>query len=131
MYYPVHFFRMMAERPRTASVSRNRPKTLTRLLSTEEEEKLNHWEALKRRESEDEERALRQLEAEAHRQRQEALERERAKLAEAVERERVETEARYGGKHGLSLCFLKLCVRACWSLLCESGNIVLHNGMLE
>ncbi len=112
MYYPVHFFRMMAERPRTASVSRNRPKTLTRLLSTEEEEKLNRWEALKRRESEDEERALRQLEAEAHQQRQEALERERAKLAEAVERERVETEARYGGKTwSFSVFFKVVCTR--------------------
>ncbi len=91
---PCSTTRMEAERLRTASVSRSRPPPLKRLLSVEEQDKLKNWEALKRRESEDEERALRRLEAEVHQQRQVALEAERAKLAESVEKERAETEAR-------------------------------------
>ncbi len=68
----MHFFcnlffctRMESERPRTASVSRSKPPPLKRLISVEEQDKLKDWEAIKRREAEAEEEAMRALEREA------------------------------------------------------------------
>ena len=57
--------RMESERPRTASVSRSKPPPLKRLISVEEQDKLKDWEAIKRREAEAEEEAMRALEREA------------------------------------------------------------------
>ena len=86
--------RLEADRPRTASISRKPRLNVVRLISVEEEEKLQQWEEIKRRDSENEERMLRQLERDLELQRHDSLEAERRKLAEAVERERVEEEAR-------------------------------------
>ncbi len=56
---------MESERPRTASTSRSKPPPLKRLISVEEQDKLKDWEAIKRREAEAEEEAMRALEREA------------------------------------------------------------------